>query len=148
MTYRITYTVNTPPPDLPHWATVEKISALPLEFPEEGNLDVVRALLLDKSGNDAFLAYFQIGNRGRQLTADQTRQVRDALNELLGETAPEWDGLSEPPANVRTVKDRERDLWDRIEGGWVLRRMGGEALPWNDGVGPGHFSPLTDATGK
>lgn len=131
MTYRITYTTERVPENLPEGYTVEKVSALPLAFDE--GIDT-RRFFLSASGNTEFLAYFQIDDRGRQLDREQAVQVRDALNELIGDAvaAENWDGHSEPPADVEVIQDKDGDRWHRLDRDdrWSPDRNSAFGDPW------------------
>lgn len=125
MTYRITYTTDTRPADLPEGATVEKVSELPVQYPRDDDEPFLFAL--EASLRFGTMAYVSIAGNGRYLTRSQTRQVRDALNELLGEeihplfAEPEWDGYSEPPADVVETEDKDGDHWYRADdGNWSV----------------------------
>lgn len=140
MPYRITYTVDTVG-HIPEGATVERISALPLDIDRFAEPSI-RFFHLDASAHDNDVAFFSIGGEGKHLTREQTTQVRDALNELLGE-APNtlnWDGHREPPVGIAHTVDREGDDWYRLHNGnWSIDKYAEHGRPWN--VGAADYTP-------
>lgn len=53
----------------------------------------------------------------------------------------------EPGPEVTCVEDVDKDLWDRIEDGWLCRRQfGGVRFVESWSVVVAEFGPLTDAT--
>lgn len=69
-------------------------------------------------------------------TADQARQIRDALNVALGE-GPEqrWDRIEDVPKGVAAVRDKDGDYWSRqSDDGDHL--FGGETFEWINQYAP------------
>lgn len=144
MSYRVTYTTATEPTDLPEGATVEKISLLPVEIGK----DSITPFSLEKSEREDHVAFFWVNGQSKWLDREQTTQVRDALNELLGESAPveEWDGHSEPPADVLETKDKDGDHWFRARNGkWAAYGMQDNGDDWDNPQGgyPAKYGPHT-----
>lgn len=142
MTYRITYTTDTRPTDLPNGATVEKLPVPPVEFDKDGQT----LFALEESSLDDYVSFFWINGKGQYLDRDQTIQVRDALNELLGESVEEWDGHSEPPADVVETKDKDGDHWFRCDNdGWAAYAGGqtGDLWDYPHGGYPAKYGPHT-----
>lgn len=143
MSYRVTYTTATEPTDLPEGATVEKISLLPVEIGK----DSITPFSLEKSEREDHVAFFWVNGQSKWLDREQTTQVRDALNELLGESAPvAWDGRSEPPAHVDKTRDRDGDYWYRTsDGDWSTFEGEVYGNNWRDPYGPSGYLPHTIA---
>lgn len=137
MPFEITYTSATRPTDLPEGATVKEVSSLPLQFATETHgyiVDVSRSVIVNGG------VYLDVCSA--HLTVDETRQVRDALNELIGDAvATGWDGRSEPPADVVEIEDKDGDRWYRVKTDrWSTDKESAFGDPWS---WPARYGPHT-----
>lgn len=113
MPYKVTYTTSTRPTDLPEGAVVEEVSALPLEFrtAEHGT-----EVSIHRRGE---LTTMVIATYRADMTDYETRRVRDALTEALGEaTSPPSDGETD---TKRRLIDGDYSTWFELSPGlWTL----------------------------
>lgn len=96
--YQVTGVSDSKPQNLPEGFKVEELEVDDIETLE------IRSFHFADSGmheNGVYIREDQTSLRGRHLTKEETRQVRDFLNKILGETAPK----------MRVLEDTSGDWW-------------------------------------
>ncbi|MER7077931.1 hypothetical protein SAMN02982929_07194 [Saccharopolyspora kobensis] len=82
-----------------------------------------------------------------ELVVDRTLdQIRTEYG-IRGETATEWGGRTEPPADVMATEDADGDRWFRCEDGrWSAYVAAAEGVLWDEG--PAKYAPHTIVSRK